>query len=66
MSFATSEGERCRVIGVQSSTKQLLDALCDSVSPCTGSDVLKDQEFDQLMAMSEKLDRLIANLSTRP
>lgn len=66
MSSATSDREKGRVIGVLGATKQLLDALCDSVAPCTGSDVLRDQEFEQLMAMSDKLDRLIGTLSTRP
>lgn len=63
MSSATSNRERGRVVGVLESARQLLDALCDACSPCTGSDVLTNAQFDQLMLMSDRLSRLAEDVS---
>ena len=62
--MATTQ-ERGRVLGTLGAVKLILDGLCDVVAPCTGSDVLTDQEFETLMSMSDRLDRLMTKVATR-
>lgn len=57
--------EKGRVLGTLGAMKLVLDGLCDSTAPCTGSDVLTDVEFEQLMAMADRLDRLMSDIATR-
>ena len=54
-----------RVVGTLAAAKLIVDALCDTLAPCTGSDVLTDQEFETLMAMSDRLDRTMTDLASR-
>lgn len=54
-----------RVVGVLGAVKVIVDGLCDTTAPCTGSDVLTDAEFETLMRMSDQIDRLMANVTTR-
>lgn len=54
-----------RVVGTLGAVKLVLDGLCDTTAPCTGSDVLTDAEFETLMRISDQLDRLTANVTTR-
>lgn len=61
----TSAEEKGRVVGTLGVLILVIDGLCDSVAPSTGSDVLTDTEFEQLMAMADRLDRLMSDIATR-
>lgn len=61
----TRAEEKGRVVGTLGVVLLILDGLCDSVAPSTGSDVLTDAEFERLLAIRDQLDRLMATVSLR-
>lgn len=61
----TSAEEKGRVVGTLGVVVLILDGLCDSVAPSTGSDVLADAEFERLLLIRDQLDRLMATVSSR-
>lgn len=60
----TSAEEKGRVVGTLGVVVLILDGLCDSVAPSTGSDVLADAEFERLLLIRDQLDRLMATVSS--
>ena len=61
----TRAEEKGRVVGTLGVLVLIIDGLCDSVAPCTASDVLTDTEFEQLLAIRDRLDRLTTEVSSR-
>lgn len=59
------EQEIGRVLGTLGVLILVIDGLCDTTAPCTGSDVLTDAEFERLMSMRDQLDRLTTTVSSR-
>lgn len=60
-----SAEEKGRVLGTLGVLILVIDGLCDSVAPSTGSDVLTDAEFERLLLIRDQLDRLMATVSSR-
>lgn len=61
----TRAEEKGRVVGTLGVLVLVVDGLCDSVAPSTGSDVLDSSEFERLMSIRDQLDRLAASVSSR-
>lgn len=61
----TSAEEKGRVAGTLGVLILVIDGLCDSAAPSTGSDVLTDTEFERLLLIRDQLDRLMATVSSR-
>lgn len=59
------EQEIGRVLGTLGVLILVIDGLCDTTAPCTGSDVLTDAESERLLAIRDQLDRLAASVSSR-